>query len=70
MSTSCGALTGEGVPSYHLTGLTQANKSNFCRRATLSERIPPPTGVVNGPLIETNPDLIASSVSSGNHSPV
>ena len=32
--------------------------------------MPPPTGVVRGPLIETKPVLIASRVSSGNHSPV
>ena len=29
MSTAPGSLTGLGVPSYHLTGLTQANKSSF-----------------------------------------
>ena len=70
ISTSPGALTGEGVPSYQRTGLTHANKSNFCLRATFSERIPPPTGVVSGPLMDTNPVLIASRVASGNHSPV
>ena len=70
ISTSCGALTGDGVPSYHRTGLTQAKRSNFCLSATLSDLIPPPTGVVNGPLIETKPFLIALSVASGNHSPV
>ena len=32
--------------------------------------MPPPTGVVRGPLIETKPVLIDSRVSSGNHSPV
>ena len=70
MSTSPGDLTGEGVPSYQRTGLTHANKSNFCLSATFSERIPPPTGVVRGPLIETRPVRIASSVASGSHSPV
>ena len=70
ISTFSGALTGEGVPSYQRTGLTHANKSNFCLSATLRERIPPPTGVVRGPLIETKPELMASSVASGNHSPV
>ena len=65
-----GDLTVEGVPSYQRTGLTHANKSSFCLSATLSERIPPPTGVVKGPLIETRPVLIASNVASGSHSPV
>ena len=32
--------------------------------------MPPPTGVVSGPLIETRPVRIESSVDSGNHSPV
>ena len=70
MSTSSGDLTGLGVPSYHLTGLTHAKRSNFCRRATLRLLIPPPTGVVSGPFIEIRPVRIASNVSSGNHSPV
>ena len=70
MSTSPGVLTGDGVPSYHRTGRTQAKRSSFCRRATLSDRIPPPTGVVSGPLMDTRPERIASSVASGSHSPV
>ena len=70
ISTFSGAFTGDGVPSYQRTGLTQAYRSNFCLSATLRERIPPPTGVVSGPLIDTNPVRIASRVSSGNHSPV
>ena len=32
--------------------------------------MPPPTGVVKGPLIETRPVRIASNVASGSHSPV
>jgi hypothetical protein len=31
------------------------------------ERMPPPTGVVSGPLIDTTYSLAAASVSSGNH---
>ena len=37
--------------------------------ATFSERMPPPTGVVIGPLMETENAWRASSVSSGSHSP-
>ena len=70
MSTSCGAFTGEGVPSYQRTGLTQAKRSNFCLSATFRDLIPPPTGVVRGPLIDTKPFLMASRVASGSHSPV
>ena len=33
--------------------------------ATLRERIPPPTGVVSGPLIETAYSRTVASVSSG-----
>jgi hypothetical protein len=65
-----GFFTGEGVPSNHFTGLTHANKSNFCLRATLRDVIPPPTGVVNGPLIPTKYSLKASRVSSGSQFPV
>jgi len=36
--------------------------------ATLSERIPPPIGVVSGPLIPTRNSRKASTVSSGSHS--
>ncbi len=52
MSTFSGALTGEGTPLNQRTGLKHTYRSNNWRRATLSERIPPPTGVVSGPLIE------------------
>jgi hypothetical protein len=37
-------------------------------QATLSERMPPPTGVVIGPLIETEYSFRASKVSLGSHS--
>ena len=50
MSTKSGFLTGEGTPSNQRTGRTQAYKSNFCLKATFSDRMPPPTGVVKGPL--------------------
>ena len=53
MSTRSGLLTGLGVPAKYLTGLKQTYKSSFCLIATFNDLIPPPTGVVNGPLIET-----------------
>src|SRR5437773_472998 len=43
----------------------QAYRSSTWRSATLSERIPPPTGVVSGPLIATRCARIASSVACG-----
>ncbi len=52
MSTFSGALTGEGTPLNQRTGRRHTYKSNNWRNATLSERMPPPTGVVRGPLIE------------------
>src|SRR6185437_9519612 len=67
MFTSCGALTGEGTPSNHRTGRTQAYRSSCWRSATLSERNPPPTGVVSGPLMATRYLEIAATVSSGSH---
>src|SRR6185437_7065149 len=45
-----------------------AYRSSTCRRVTLSERMPPPTGVVSGPLIETRNSCIASTVSWGSQS--
>ena len=65
MFTSWGALTGDGTPSNQRTGRTQAYRSSFCRSATFSERNPPPTGVVRGPLMPTRFLSIAASVSSG-----
>ena len=53
MSTLSGDTTGEGTPLNQRTGRRQTYKSSSCRRATLSERMPPPTGVVSGPLIDT-----------------
>src|SRR6185312_14351407 len=46
----------------------QAYRSSTCRRVTLSDRMPPPTGVVSGPLIETRNSCIASTVSWGSQS--
>src|SRR5690606_6646404 len=65
MSVLCGSFTGEGTPLNQRTGRTQAYRSNSWRNATLRDRIPPPTGVVSGPLIPTRYFLNASIVSSG-----
>ena len=45
------AFSGEGTPWNQRTGRRQTYKSRICRKATLSDRMPPPTGVVRGPLI-------------------
>src|SRR5438094_2409865 len=68
MFTFSGCLTGEGTPLKYCTGRKQTKRSSSCRSATLSERIPPPTGVVNGPLIPTRYSRNASTVSFGSHS--
>src|SRR6266849_1820928 len=65
MSTFSGCLTGEGTPLKYCTGRRQTKRSRSCRSATLSERIPPPTGVVSGPLMPTRYSRKASTVSSG-----
>gem|GEM_PF-5787062 len=65
ISTSSGLLTGDGTPLMYLTGRRQTYRSSSCRSATLSDRIPPPIGVVRGPLIPTRYSLNAASVSSG-----
>src|SRR5882762_236662 len=67
MSTFSGRFTGEGTPLKYWTGRRQTKRSRSCRNATLSERMPPPTGVVSGPLIEIRKSRTASTVSSGNH---
>ena len=51
MSTSSGRLTGLGTPAKYCTGRTQAYRSSRWRSATLMLRMPPPTGVVSGPLM-------------------
>ena len=53
ISTFSGVLTGEGTPLNQRTGRKHTYRSSSCRKATLSERMPPPTGVVSGPLIDT-----------------
>ena len=53
MLTSPGCFTGEGTPSNQRTGRRHTYRSSICRSATLSERMPPPTGVVSGPLMLT-----------------
>ena len=68
-STLWGFRIAAGVPLNHLTGLTHAYRSNSFLNATFKERIPPPIGVVNGPLIPTKCDRKVSNVSSGSHSP-
>ena len=67
ISTKEGSFTGEGTPLNQVTGLTQAYKSSTCLKVTFKERIPPPTGVVNGPLMAIKYSFIAFNVSSGNH---
>ena len=65
MSVLDGSLSGLGTPGKCRTGRRQTKRSSCWRSATLSERMPPPTGVVIGPLIETEYSRAASSVSSG-----
>src|SRR5918911_1473366 len=59
MSTFSGCLTGEGTPLYQRTGRRQTNRSNSCRSATFSERMPPPNGVVRQPGVEPGEALLA-----------
>ena len=65
MSTFSGCFTGEGTPLYQRTGRRQTYRSSICRSATFSDRMPPPTGVVSGPLMPTRYCRNASTVSSG-----
>ncbi len=64
MSTFSGRLTGLGTPSKYCTGRRHTYRSSSCRSATFSDRIPPPTGVVSGPLIPTRNSWNAGTVSS------
>jgi hypothetical protein len=61
-----GSLSGLGTPGNQRTGRRQTKRSSCWRIATLSDRMPPPIGVVIGPLIETEYSRAASIVSSGN----
>ena len=65
MSTNSGRFTGLGTPVKYCTGRRQTYKSSIWRSATFNERIPPPTGVVSGPLMPTRNSRKASTVSSG-----
>ena len=60
-----GSLTGDGTPLKYWIGRRQTYRSSSWRRATFSERMPPPTGVVSGPLIETTYSRSTSRVSGG-----
>ena len=68
ISTSPGTFTGLGTPVNHLTGRKHTYKSRICLNETFNDLMPPPTGVVKGPLILTTYSRRASKVSSGNHS--
>ena len=65
ISTFSGFLTGEGTPLKYLIGLKHTYRSIICLKLTLSDLIPPPTGVVKGPFMLTINSLRASIVSSG-----
>ena len=51
MSTFSGCFTGDGTPVNHRTGLRHTYRSMIWRSATFKLRMPPPTGVVSGPLM-------------------
>ncbi len=70
MFTRSGCFTGLGTPSNQRTGRRQTYRSSFCRRVTFRLRMPPPTGVVSGPLMATRCSAIVLTVLSGSHSPV
>ncbi len=60
-----GSLTGLGTPLKYWIGRRQTYRSSCWRSATFRLRMPPPTGVVSGPLIETTYSRTTASVSSG-----
>ncbi len=69
MFTFSGSFTGLGTLVRYRTGRRQTKRSRISRNATFSDRMPPPTGVVSGPLMPTRYSLNASMVSSGRYSP-
>jgi len=70
MSTASGCFTGDGTPGNQRTGRRQTYRSMIWRSATFRERMPPPTGVVSGPLIPIRYSRNAATVSSGSQEPV
>ena len=70
MSTFSGRFTGDGTPGNQRTGRRQTYRSRIWRRATLRLRMPPPTGVVSGPLMPIRYSWKVSTVSWGSQSPV
>src|SRR5215213_3636769 len=70
MSTFSGVFTGLGTPVNQRTGRRHTYRSRSWRRATLRLRMPPPTGVVSGPLMPMRCDWKVSTVSWGSQSPV
>ena len=53
MSVFSGCFSGLGTPVKYCTGRKHTYKSSSWRIDTFNERMPPPTGVVSGPFIET-----------------
>ena len=70
MSTFSGCFTGDGTPVNQRTGRRHTYRSMIWRSATLRLRMPPPIGVVSGPLIPMRCSVNVSTVASGSHSPV
>ena len=65
MSVFQGSFTGLGILQNIALAVNKHKNPALAVMATFNERIPPPTGVVNGPLIETTYSPTASNVSSG-----
>src|SRR5439155_19215203 len=70
MSIFSGAFTGDGTFWNQRTGRRHTYRSRIWRSATLRLRMPPPTGVVSGPLMPLRWSRKASTVSSGSQLPV
>ncbi len=67
---SRGASPATAHPWNQRTGRRHTYRSRIWRSATLRLRMPPPTGVVSGPLMPMRYSRKASTVSSGSQSPV